>query len=549
MGYTSQEVEPEDQSEECHLVAWSYNDFIYQYTDSIVVRRLWTVIEWNSLSSFSYTQLIFINGTPPTQAWNICDTKANDAPLGDCDSGHTDTDDVEWPIDLTIDDHRITPDDLVAHSGITEENARPQLVSNASNYDLKNIDILDELTSSSISLTRRWTITSKLAPGQSATYDQKLSVNLDNNLAEKVTVSTHGGRAMENVLINNSLTTDDAGVVYIVDDATQLEYMDSDPLNGISVADLALLRAYILGQIELNRAQILSADIDNNGIVSTLDIVRLKQALIDKKENEDVQLIWNFIQDNSYDWLDNNGDFIGYKIGDLDDSALLDDGGNMVVDNQVAYADEVTNIGETYLLDLQLDKSMLLRGAEFNLDIDVDKVSILDVRSMTTDEEIDWKLSEDGTLRIAFTTENDLSVQGQETSSPDYLITIELEAKENATIAQSIRLSETISSILVDDSFQEILLGGKIDNEITSGTDDVIVDASIQAYPNPTTDWVTVTLNNDHPQSIQLYSLTGRLLDQTRDNVLNVSDQNNGMYILKIKGEEKVYVSRLVVKR
>jgi len=48
--------------------------------------------------------LVVVSGDPSCESsFYICDTECRSAPFGDCASGHTDADNVEWPCDLTLD--------------------------------------------------------------------------------------------------------------------------------------------------------------------------------------------------------------------------------------------------------------------------------------------------------------------------------------------------------------------------------------------------------------------------------------------------------------
>ena len=547
-GFSRSEIEPTLNPQPCHLVATTYQDFRFTETDRTVVKRLWTVVEWYSMAAFSYEQIIIIDGAPNTAEWNICDTEPNTSTIGDCDSGHTDTDDVEWPSDISINDHRIAPEDLVAFSNIGAENNSPVIVNNQHIYDVDYIDILESLTATTLDLKRRWTITSSYNADLSATYDQNILINLDANLTEKVTVATHGGRPISDVTINNNSTTNAQGIAFIPEDPTEFSYQEVDIFNGLNVTDLVLMRAHILGQSELSAGQQLSADVNRNGMITTFDMVMLQKAIVDSEVHPDADFSWRFSEDNSYNWIGTNGDFIGFKGGDIDDSAILDDGGDIEITNNMIIADEVMNIGETYVLDLTLEQSVNLRGVQMFFDIDLTTTEVKNVKSFITSEAIEWSV-ENGRLGILFTTEDPLSISGRETSNPDFLISIELEATENSTIAQAVKFSETSVSLIVDEELQEIYLGGTIDNEITSGTDDIIAETGLNIFPNPAQSIVEVNLEEDTPQLIELYSVTGALVGTYTEDRIDVSQRSEGMYIIKARGEEKTYVSRLFIKK
>ena len=73
------------------------------------------------------------------QTFTICDTQCNATPIGDCASGHTDTDNIEWPCDIDLDlpgvaANELDPDGLL-NNGVDSADASPIIVNfpNANN--------------------------------------------------------------------------------------------------------------------------------------------------------------------------------------------------------------------------------------------------------------------------------------------------------------------------------------------------------------------------------------------------------------------------------
>jgi len=69
-----------------------------------------------------------------------------------------------------------------------------------------------------------------------------------------------------------------------------------------------------------------------------------------------------------------------------------------------------------------------------------------------------------------------------------------------------------------------------IDDNTTSINE--ITENNISIYPNPTSQILNIENNNDE---ISIYNLSGKLIIKTRDNKIDVSDWNNGVYIIKTK--------------
>ena len=109
--------------------------------------------------------------------FRICDTECRDTPLGDCASGHTSTDNIEWPCDITIDDNTVygnqtSPEELEQIMGINVLDTKPHIV----DYDESLIgmaydDILIVNSDNSYKILRTWTVLDWQS-GTVATYNQ-----------------------------------------------------------------------------------------------------------------------------------------------------------------------------------------------------------------------------------------------------------------------------------------------------------------------------------------------------------------------------------------
>jgi hypothetical protein len=66
-------------------------------------------------------------------------------------------------------------------------------------------------------------------------------------------------------------------------------------------------------------------------------------------------------------------------------------------------------------------------------------------------------------------------------------------------------------------------------------------------YPNPISDVINIAIdNNDFEASI--YSISGNLMFSTTNKIINVSELNSGVYLLKVKTNKKIGVKRIIKK-
>jgi len=139
-GVAEKDARPQIFAEDCQETSMAFQDEIFYIENSVRLVRTWTVLEWHTFYVASYAQEIVFTGGGPDLKWNICDTESNETEVGDCESGHTDGDDVEWPADITVNDHRVSENELRKISGIPLNNTRPIFVANEDYYHVSYID-------------------------------------------------------------------------------------------------------------------------------------------------------------------------------------------------------------------------------------------------------------------------------------------------------------------------------------------------------------------------------------------------------------------------
>jgi hypothetical protein len=113
---------------------------------------------------------------------------------------------------------------------------------------------------------------------------------------------------------------------------------DSSSANGITVADLAMIQAQVLGKLALGPYQLLAADVNTNGSITASDLALIQAVILGKATNFPAGL-WRFVPADyvfpdslnpwsapSQRWYTNritdvtNGDFVAIKLGDVNGS-------------------------------------------------------------------------------------------------------------------------------------------------------------------------------------------------------------------------------------
>ena len=222
------------------------------------------------------------------------------------------------------------------------------------------------------------------------------TVNIQDNigycaLVAKITgkVSSVLGERMKGVtvLLNNEVEaiTNDKGEYEFLDLQKKSNYFvaatkNTHILAGVSTQDVLAMSKHILGVQSLDSPyKIIAADINNNGKVTTADLLALRRAILQIDDKFPNNKSWRFVDANqkfnnpgnpfeqtipeviTYDNLQSNKpntDWVGIKVGDLNLS---------VTPNNIAGDPQVRNAAET--LELTTDDMKLAAGYEYKIPV------------------------------------------------------------------------------------------------------------------------------------------------------------------------------------
>ena len=203
-GIDAADTQPSILFDSCGLVAMSYSDVFISLTNGASITREWTIIDWIQFDGtngiWSYTQ----NITATSDTMFICDTLPWNAPLGDCASGHTLDDDIEWPGDFTTTNCNVDPADLAANPDVNPNDVEPQYNFDCDLYAVTYSDVIflqDSLTK----VTRTWTILNWLS---SAVYEYEQIILIDNpDCSQAICAYDMNGNGINDVIIHPGFIT------------------------------------------------------------------------------------------------------------------------------------------------------------------------------------------------------------------------------------------------------------------------------------------------------------------------------------------------------
>lgn len=517
--------------ETCTLIGYTYQDNVFIYSDgNYKIIRTFTVIDWYTYEPQStegiYTHVQIINvGINPNNL--ICDVLPNSAPAGNCDTGHSLEDDVEWPSDLSVADYRITPGGLVEFSDVPEKDAKPIFFNTPDVYTATYVDLLVELTPSTLTVARVWKAVNNTYD-LTWNYSQTIVVDFS-GFENLVSVNTATDRAVPGVIFNNNYETNMEGQTQVLGDIISIDFED-EVLNGVNVRDLILIQRHILGLENLDERLTLASDIDSNGDISAADILNLRKRILGVTD----EIEWNFIntQEDNGSLIQPKATYVAYKKGDVDDSAILPGEDELPITGKLTIEDKVLNNGETYMIPVTINDQNLFMGMEIRLGINTDLLEIKGIENNLEFEMEDYHVSADGELVIVIN--NFLNAQDPSLDANNAVVYIECTANANILLHDAIKVSNRIS-YAVDENLELYAVGGEIENMIT-GTNSPEL-ASLKVYPNPTTDYLRIDQTGVSARgslNVSILNTQGQLIKNQSSNVIDVQDLSPGMYYYKI---------------
>jgi len=516
---------------DCAIAASVFEDQVFNYIDgNFKIIRTFTILDWisydpqSSEGVYTFVQTIHVGVDPNTL---ICDVLPNSAPVGDCDTGHTLEDDVEWPSDISISDYNITPEELIENSGIEEKDAMPIFFNNPDDYTVSYIDLVLDLNPTTLTIARVWKA-EHTTYNISWNYSQTIEIDFT-EFQNLVTVNTATDRAVPGVIINDTFMTNDEGHAQVPSAVLSIDF-DDEVLNGVNVRDLILIQRHILGMETLDERLILAADANNDNQIKSSDVFNFSKRIL----GETNELEWEFV--NSVDQISSitkpRAKYTAYKKGDVDDSAILPGEDLLTPTSSITITDKVLNNGETYLIPVSVEDISFAKGIEVRLGVNTDLIDIVGIENNLLFDYENFNVNDEELVILMYNFLEDADISQ---STDQAVVYIELKAKANTLLSNAISVEDRFS-YLVDENIDLNVLGGEIDNVITGNNSTEL--ASIKVYPNPTSDYLIVDMNDLDVKgdfSVTIINAQGQIMTRQNTNTVDVQSYIPGVYYYEVQ--------------
>jgi len=300
------------------------------------------------------------------------------------------------------------------------------------------------------------------------------------------------------------------------------------PKNGVSTLDLVRIQKHLLGKELFDSPyQYIAADANNSSSVSAIDLVEIRKLILGIYTAFPNNESWRFV-DKSYQFQDvtnpwpfneifniqydghsvNNIDFVGVKIGDVNNSAeanaiqVKPRNGNRIIQVK-ASVDQRVEVGQAVEVEFTLPE--VVEGFQWTLEthgltfagIQGDDISIGDQH---------LGLLDNGIITMSWNKEDgsDTGIQS------DMSFTMKFTATQAGTLSDMIRMSDKIAHAEAYTPDDEILDARMIFGSISTTS----AFALYQNEPNPWTGTTTISfdLPDEGKVKLSLFDLTGKMI-------------------------------------
>jgi len=313
---------------------------------------------------------------------------------------------------------------------------------------------------------------------------------------------------------------------------------DNDPLNGVSTYDLVLISQHIIGQNLLSSPyKMIAADVNNDGQITTFDIVQLRQLILFAITDFSANTSWRFIDeayvfsDPSNPWsqtfpeqydianldADMNINFVAVKVGDVNCSARASnlqeshsrDGGNEII---LSAHDELLKEGETKSILVEMSETSSINSIQFTFGFDPSIVNIKNVKALNEnlgEQHFGMNMVSEGAITFGWHSVESTNLEGN-------LFEVEIEAKRNLFLKDVFTVnSDFTQAVAYNADGEESNVSLIFDNEVIEPLEFNAFKLD-QNKPNPFTNETVIgfEIPSDSKATLTVFNLDGKVLVQ-----------------------------------
>jgi hypothetical protein len=383
-----------------------------------------------------------------------------------------------------------------------------------------------------------------------------------------------------NGIDETTVSTGDAGLyeagIPLIDHTMITPAKNSDHANGISTADLIKVQKHILGiKPIVSPYKLIAADANKDGKINPIDLIQIRKVLLGKIDQFPDNSSWRFvdagyrfdqpdraleeeypeyIELNSSTGREAKKNFVGIKIGDLDDNVFAQLSSGRSHENHVlTVADLLVKAGEIIKVPVYSQEEVEIEGLQLQFRSDADKIQILGLHSgqLNIDSESISLREESAVARLSA-----LPVEGVVLDQEQPLFYLEVFVLRETYLSKALTLS---SSDFLAEVYKKSgsTMGVAISfDKMESGQEDVN-HLLLQNKPNPFREETIIEfwMPESQDASVRIFDPSGRMIREIKQyfhqgqNQVSIrgEDLQPGMLYYELQTNQERIVKRMIL--
>jgi len=320
--------------------------------------------------------------------------------------------------------------------------------------------------------------------------------------------------------------------------------------NGVTAADILLIRRHILGTPLSSPYKIIAADVNGSGSVSTADVLLIRSMILQTISAFPGGRLWSFVPhdfvfadavnpfpyDSSRHYASvspmSGQDFIGMKLGDVNDSWNPSILKNKYAGKVYLKTDCVTSsqAGEEISIPIRAKQFEDVSGMQFTLSWDQDALTFQSVETGKLQADFATQKTGEGILGVLWT---DDEANGNTLRDDEILFTLKFIA-DRMEVECDVSVSSAMIPMEAVNGNLELLELAEWKDENTSVEESSNRYRLYQNYPNPYSESTIVSfeLPKEEMVTIEVFDLLGRMVEE------KIAIYGTGRHDMQIEGEQ-----------
>jgi hypothetical protein len=387
--------------------------------------------------------------------------------------------------------------------------------------------------------------------------------------------------------LSDSITTDALGK-YSFNLVQQRNYNvapfknnDQVKANGVNVLDILKMQSHILNATLLNTPyKIIAGDVNGDGVISIFDVIMVKRLILGYDTTFNGKL-WAFVDSaatfvtptNPFPFASSktytnitaaqsNQSFIGVKLGDVTQDWTPITGVNKTAYTKntvkISYDDAYVDKDNAIRLKIKVKDFKQLMGMQFALSFNTEIFKFVRIENKQLSFEQNTNLADKGILSFIWA---DASNNAKTLADGSYLFDIILSKKQDFGKEDVLINNENIAALAFNKNYETVgvvkITGAIINKPLTQS---VLVQETMDVYPNPTKGDVKVSINTniDKRVSLMLFDVNGKVVYQKPVSVVSGNNQfqlhlakqasiKSGVYYFKVNGLDAIAMKEILI--